>query len=445
MAQITEIPLPKKWPDHVISAVLHTISLASIVCTAVHGWAAGRTDRLVRLQTALEGTRSEIALLREELSIKDARFGRVHSHRRPYYRPIERMRILKLKAARGWSTRQVASAFLLNEQTISSWLRRIDEEGKRALIRNPVPVNKFPEFVRYIVCQLKLFFPSMGKARIARILARAGLHLGITTVGRILKSDEPPGDVVEQVEGPITTRVVTAKYPNHVYHVDLTVVPTRAGFWVPWLPFSLDQAWPFCWWAAVVVDHFSRLIVGFAIFPRRPSAGELCDFLDRVMRRVGRSPKYAITDQDKIFTSEHYKTWCQRKNIHPRFGAVGQHGSIAVVERTIRSMKDECTRRILVPLRLKAMRTELSLYVGWYNEHRPHQWLEGKTPREVYNGLIPRNGKPRYEPRPKWPLESPCAAPQTRIKGKPGGRLNLVIGYLEGRKYLPVIELRKAA
>ena len=128
-----------------------------------------------------------------------------------------------------------------------------------------------------------------------------------------------------------------------------------------------------------------------------------------------------------------------------RATAVGKHGSIAVVERFIRSMKDECTRRILVPLRRGAMRTELSLYVGWYNEHRPHQWLEGKTPREVYNGLIPRNANPRYEPRPKWPLESHCAAPQTRIKGKRGGRLNLVIGYLEGRKHLPVIELRKAA
>jgi hypothetical protein len=109
-----------------------------------------------------ENAKSEIALLKEEMSIKYARLGRVPSHRRPYYRPFERMRILKVKAARGWSTRQAAEAFLLNEQTISSWLRRVDEEGERALIRIPEPVNKFPEFVRYIVGQLKLFFPMMG-------------------------------------------------------------------------------------------------------------------------------------------------------------------------------------------------------------------------------------------------------------------------------------------
>jgi len=445
MIQITEIPLPKKWPKHVKSAVLHTISLASTVFTAAHGWAARGADRLVRLQAELEEARSEVALLREEMSVKDARFGRVHPQRRPYYRPIERMRILKLKATRGWSTRQTAAAFMLNEQTISSWLRRVDEEGERALIRLPVPVNKFPHYVRYIVCQLKLFFPAMGKARIARVLARAGLHLGVTTVGRILKSDEPLADVVDQAEGQITTRVVTAKYPNHVYHVDLTVVPTKTGFWVPWLPFSLDQAWPFCWWVAVVVDHFSRLIVGFAIFPRRPSALDVCAFLNRVERRIGRSPKYTITDQDAIFTGDEFKKWCKQKNVTPRFGAIGQHGSIAVVERCIRSVKDECTRRILVPLRLDAMRTELSLYVGWYNEHRPHEWLAGKTPREVYDGLSPRNTNPRFEPRPRWPRESRCAAPQAMIKGKRGVRIKLVIDYLEGRKHLPVIELRKAA
>ncbi len=138
----------------------------------------------------------------------------------------------------------------------------------------------------------------------------------------MLNIDEPLADVQEQVEERITTRVVTAKYPNHVYHVDLTVVPTRAGFWVPWLPFSLDQAWPFCLWVAVVVDHFSRLIVGFAVFPKHPSAIDICDFLDRAVRRVGRGLKYIITDQGPVFISEVFRDWCDQGNIKPRYGAV---------------------------------------------------------------------------------------------------------------------------
>ena len=45
----------------------------------------------------------------------------------PHYGPIQRMRILKLKAARGWSSSQVAQVFAITEETIASWLKRVDE------------------------------------------------------------------------------------------------------------------------------------------------------------------------------------------------------------------------------------------------------------------------------------------------------------------------------
>jgi hypothetical protein len=97
------------------------------------------------------------------------------------------MSILELKAARGWSLKQTVNAFLVTAATISSWMRRLDEEGPDALVQLSQPVNKFPDFVRYIVRRLKTLCPLTGKAQIAQILARAGLHLGSTTVGRMLK------------------------------------------------------------------------------------------------------------------------------------------------------------------------------------------------------------------------------------------------------------------
>jgi hypothetical protein len=63
----------------------------------------------------------------------------------------------------------------------------------------------------------------MGKVKIAQTLARAGLHLSVSTVGRMLK--EPPPPLSKQV-AIFTDRVVTAKRPNHVWHLDLTTVPT---------------------------------------------------------------------------------------------------------------------------------------------------------------------------------------------------------------------------
>jgi len=156
------------------------------------------------------------------------------------------MRVLQLKAARGRSYEQAAAIFAVDEQTLKSWLRRVDEEGESALVQLSEPVNRFPDFVRYLVRQLKALCPTMGKVRIAQVLARAGLHLGATTVGRILKETEPiPEDVACTIA--IGTRSVKASYPGELWHVDLTAVPTGAGFWVPWLPYSLPQSWPFCW------------------------------------------------------------------------------------------------------------------------------------------------------------------------------------------------------
>jgi hypothetical protein len=108
-------------------------------------------------------------------------------------------------------------------------------------------------------------------------------------------------------------------------------------------------------------------------------------------------------------------------------------------------MKDECTKPILIPLQLEAMRRELGNYATWYNEHRPSQALGGRTPREVYAGLRSANTASRFETRGYWPITGRCASPQTAIRGERGVRLSLVVGYVEGRKYLPVVELRKAA
>jgi transposase InsO family protein len=354
------------------------------------------------------------------------------------------MRILQVKASRGWSCEQAAEAFMIDEQTMRSWLRRVDEESEGALIEVSEPVNKFPDFVRYLVKQLKVLLPTMGKARIAQVLARAGLHLGVTTVGRILRETEPIPEEAATLEA-IETRVVTAKYPGDVWHVDLTAVPTGPSFWVPWVPFTVPQSWPFCWWVAVVVDHFSRAVVGFAVFRDHPRSIDIQRFLSRAIRNAGYSPKYIIADKGRQFWCDFFKQWCHRSAIRPRFGAVGKQGSIATVERFIRSMKNECTRHILVPLQLQSMRRELGAYATWYNEHRPHQALGGQTPREVYADRRPANAGSRFEPRRNWPTRGPCASPQTAIRGRRGTKLSLVVGYVEGRRHLPVVELRRAA
>ncbi len=172
------IGLPKSWTGRVRFAVLHVISLAQYATIYTRSWAANSLNARVRLKAENNRLRQEVALLEEEIRIKDARTLQISPHKRPHYPPIERMAILELRAARSWSLQQTANAFHLTAATVSTWMHRLDESGPDALVQLCEPVNKFPEFVRYAVQRLKAL--------------------------------------------------------------------------------ALPQCWPFCWWVAIALDHYSR-------------------------------------------------------------------------------------------------------------------------------------------------------------------------------------------
>ena len=243
-----EIPLPKSWGTHVKSAILHVIALGQYALTYSRSWAADSSNQRVRLKAECDRLEQEVALRGEEIRIKDVRMAQIGPQRRPHYPATERMAILELRATRGWSLEQAAKVLLVTADTISSWVRRIDEAGSEALVQTCQPVNKFPDCVRYLVQRLKTLCPSLGKQKIAQVLCRAGLHLGTTTVGRILKEDPHPNPAEKQAASPQVAEevpqvekapaeaaqgVVTAKRIHHVWHVDLTLVPTQLGFWAP--------------------------------------------------------------------------------------------------------------------------------------------------------------------------------------------------------------------
>jgi hypothetical protein len=239
-------------------------------------------------------------------------------------------------------------------------------------------------------------------------------------------------------------RKIIARSSDHTWHIDLTAVPTGLGFWVPWLPFAMPQQFPFCWWVGLVVDHFSRRVMGIGVFAKRPTCSEFCAFLGRTIARNAK-PKYIICDRDGIFDCHAFRSWVERKRIKPpRYGKAGEHGSIAVVERFILSMKTELIGRISVPTRREAFLRELRCYQEWFNESRPHTTLAGKTPSDVYRGLRPANRRPRTEPRRRWSRGSPCAKPWA-LAGKPGDAFAIRMDFQQGRPHLPVVSLKRAA
>jgi transposase InsO family protein len=206
----------------------------------------------------------------------------------------------------------------------------------------------------------------------------------------------------------------------------------------------LPQRWPFCWWLAVVVDHFSRRTQAIATFAKEPTANEVTSFLGRAVRTVGTAPRHLICDRGVQFDCREFRRFWRHRKIRPRYGAVGKHGNIAVVERFILTLKQACLSLPLVPLRATTMRRDIASFLVWYNEQRPHTFLSGRTPNEAYLRKFPTHRRPRFEPR-CWPRGSPCSRPRALTRGKPAARLELIIELHRGHRHLPLVSLKRAA
>ena len=171
---VESLRLPKGWRSSVRHAVLNVIGIVRIAMLAGREALISNGDAIGARIHQLE---SEVVMLREELRINGDRMQRVPPQRRPQYTTVERMTILQLRAMRGWSKAETARHFFVTDDTIRSWLRRVDDDS---LVQTQTPVNRFPDLIRYAVQQIKLFCPTLGKVKIADMLARAGIHIGKT-------------------------------------------------------------------------------------------------------------------------------------------------------------------------------------------------------------------------------------------------------------------------
>lgn len=436
--------------------MIAALGLARFTLMQVRGWCADSPLKRAQLAGERDAAITRAAQLEEEARILRARLERIPPQRRPQYPPVERMAILSLRAAAGWTAAETGRRFQICEATVASWMGRLDEEGPDALVAMRRSITEYTEMLTELIHELREKCPALGKRRTADVLARGGLHIDPSTVQRHRRKPRPtlpqppetprgqpetePAQNVPAPQAPAPKRV-TANRPHHVWHTDLTILPTVSGWWVPWIPQALAQCWPFCFWLAVVLDQYTRSVVAWKLYRKQPDAGQIVALFERAVCNVGQAPKHSITDAGVQFRGE-YLAWCTRRGVQPRRGAVGKHGSIAVIERFFRSMKEEMLRRLaIVPLRDGAMAAEITAYLDWYHDHRPHQGLAGLTPTE-------RAGK-RQPLRLRKPVELTPSSPLAR--GDPSHDaasvrvVRLHVTALYGRAHLPVVELRTAA
>jgi len=160
-------------------------------------------------------------------------------------------------------------------------------------------------------------------------------------------------------------RQFTATRPNVAWVTDITYIRT----WQGWL------------YLAVVLDLFSRKIVGWATAPTIHR--ELV--LNAVLLAVrNRRPRGTLihSDQGSQFGSDAWRRFCRSHRLEPSMSRKGNCWDNAVAESFFSSLKKECIKKHIYKNRDLAM-IDLTEYIEtFYNSTRRHSHLGGVSPQQ---------------------------------------------------------------
>ena len=199
----------------------------------------------------------------------------------------------------------------------------------------------------------------VGRKRVARLLKRAGLR-GVSRrkwVQTTVRADQarPAPDLVQ--------RRFTATAPNQLWVADITYVPTWAGVL----------------YLAVVVDVWSRRVIGWAMEPHLRTALVLAALNMAVEQR---RPRHVIhhSDQGCQYTAIAFGLRCRAANVRPSMGSVGDCYDNALCESFFATLECELLDRVTLRTREEARLALFGFIEGWYNPRRRHSALDYVSP-----------------------------------------------------------------
>ena len=183
---------------------------------------------------------------------------------------------------------------------------------------------------------------------------------------------------------PYLLRNVTAAYPNHIWGIDITYIPLRAG----WL------------YLVAVLDWFSRFIVSW----RLSQTLELDFVLDVADEALAQAvPHIWNSDQGSHFTSPQYLERLLAVQVQISMDGRGRARDNIFTERLWRTIKYEevYLHEYVSP---KEACRNLDQYIRFYNYERPHQSLDYQPPAQVYGACTPRTPGVYSTPNLKEPV-----------------------------------------
>ncbi|MCZ8221458.1 MAG: IS3 family transposase [Acidovorax sp.] len=201
-----------------------------------------------------------------------------------------------------------------------------------------------------------------GKHRVARLLKREGLR-SQTGYGRRpgMRGGKPAVVAPNHLQ-----RQFKVAEPNQSWVTDITYIRTHEG----WL------------YLAVVVDLFSRQVVGWSMGSRIDTSLVLDALLMALWRRQPHVPVMVHSDQGCQFTSHEWQTFLREHNLVSSMSRRGNCHDNAVAESFFQLLKRERIRRRIYTTRDDA-RADIFNYIEmFYNSQRRHSSAAGLSPVE---------------------------------------------------------------
>ncbi|MEG5561912.1 IS3 family transposase [Enterobacter roggenkampii] len=159
-------------------------------------------------------------------------------------------------------------------------------------------------------------------------------------------------------------REFTVVKPNQVWVTDITYIRT----WQGWL------------YLAVVIDLFSRNVVGWSMKPTLSRELALDALLMAVWRRKPSENVIVHSDQGSQYGSDDWQRFCRANNLAPSMSRRGNCWDNAVAESFFSSLKKERIRKRIYKTRDMA-RADIFDYIEvFYNRNRRHSHLGGVSP-----------------------------------------------------------------
>jgi putative transposase len=199
----------------------------------------------------------------------------------------------------------------------------------------------------------------IGRKRVARLMRVAGLQ-GVSRRKSVRTTVRKPG---APPAPDLVKRDFTADRPDQLWVADITYIRTWAGFL----------------YLAVVIDAFSRRVVGWAMANHLRTELVL-GALEMAIHQ--RKPLGVIhhSDQGSQYTSLAFGKRCREARVRPSMGSVGDAYDNALCESFFATLECELLDQHTFRSRDQARSAVFDFIEGWYNPHRRHSSIGYMSP-----------------------------------------------------------------